>query len=127
MTASVNALAVISNLVAALALISVATVIVDLLMVYVMPKRKEYQDAKYQETTLFNEDKASIDDRIRPDSNFDTHLRDKTAYVVAIDRPAMKPVQPPHDTGIYTPVNLQFSQPPANMRFESGVQEGRYH
>jgi hypothetical protein len=50
-----NLLALILNLVAALALIKVATTIVDLLMVYIMPRRAEYQDAKYTETEFFNE------------------------------------------------------------------------
>lgn len=30
-------------------------------MVYAMPKRKEYQDAKYQETTFFNEGRRVVD------------------------------------------------------------------
>ncbi len=43
-----------TNLVAAFALLSVSSSIVELLMCYVLPKRKQYMTLKYQTTEQFN-------------------------------------------------------------------------
>ncbi|KAJ3255914.1 cytochrome c oxidase subunit 1 [Boothiomyces macroporosus] len=42
------------NVVAGFALFSVAAVIVDSIMLYILPKRKEYQSAKFQETAVLH-------------------------------------------------------------------------
>jgi hypothetical protein len=62
-----NPLALILNFVAALALFKVATILIDLLMLYVMPKRKLYKDAKFQETEDIRKEENLKDNNIWPE------------------------------------------------------------
>ncbi|KAJ3323463.1 cytochrome c oxidase subunit 1 [Boothiomyces sp. JEL0866] len=50
-----NFLAFINNVVAALAMFSIAGVIVDYIMIYFLPNRKNYSEAKFEETEIFQE------------------------------------------------------------------------
>jgi len=55
-----NPISLLTNLVAALALFKVATTLVELLMLYVLPQKKYYEDFKYEETHDFGDFRKGI-------------------------------------------------------------------
>lgn len=113
-----NPIAFILNLVAALALFKVATLLVDSIMIYCLPRKEMYYKAKYAETENFNGDLQPQDNKPR--------VRDSSEGIQATNQiaenysqPQMQPSSPP-----YGPPQMQPTIPPYGQPIYPHIQSG---